>query len=209
MDFSYVNEIITVASIALLMVVSPGQDFAMITRNSILYSRRAGLIGAFGIFLAIWLHVSYSLAGIALLISQSPIFYSMIKYLGAGYLLFLGIKSLTFKKSDDKDTSKSNENNDMSAFQAFKCGFISNALNPKTTLFFLSIFTQVVDEKTPTSMQVLYGGIIAVFHWVWFSIVAYFFSSEMIVTRIEGIKVWFERFMGVCLCLLSSKIIFS
>ncbi|MGO1297943.1 MAG: LysE family translocator [Vibrio sp.] len=95
----YLGVIITVTSIAVVMVISPGQDFAMITRNSLIYSRRAGIIGAFGISVAIWLHVMYSLAGIALIISQSEFLYSLIKYAGAFYLAYLGIKGLLHKKT--------------------------------------------------------------------------------------------------------------
>ena len=205
MLFEYLPAISLVMGIAVVMVISPGQDFAMITRNSLLHSRRAGLIGALGIFSAIWLHVAYSLAGIALLIDQSPLLYNIIKYAGAAYLLFLGVKLLLTKKAADADKQCSAAPS-ISDLAAFRAGFVSNALNPKTTLFFLSIFTQVVTPQTPYTIQFIFGLIIALAHLIWFSLVAFFFSSSALAKRIESIKVWIERLMGGCLCLFAARL---
>ncbi|WP_137297127.1 LysE family transporter [Psychromonas sp. SP041] len=203
----YMPIISLVISISVVMVISPGQDFAIITRNSLLYSRRSGVIGAFGIFCAIWLHVAYSLAGIALIISQTEVLYNLIKYAGAAYLIFLGIKCLLSKKDVEKSEGTLNKSVITNA-AAFRAGFISNALNPKTTLFFLSIFTQVVTPETPYSVQFLFGFIIAIAHLIWFCIVAFFFSSQRLANKIFSVKVWIERVMGVCLCLLAAKLIY-
>lgn len=205
----YIGALLTVTSIAVVMVISPGQDFAMITRNSLLYSRRAGIIGAFGISVAIWLHVMYSLAGIALVIAQSEVLYSLIKYVGALYLAFLGIKGLLYKANKEGNTVTQGEKATLSDFKAFKAGFISNALNPKTTLFFLSIFTQVVTPDTPITMQLIYGAIISVAHLIWFVIVAVVLSSSAITSRIGTFKLWIERVMGTILCLLAGKIMLT
>lgn len=205
MFFAYLPVISLVIGIATVMVISPGQDFAMITRNSLLYSRRAGVLGAFGIFTAIWLHLAYSLAGIALLIEQSPLLYNLIKYAGAAYLLFLGVKLLFISKG--KDTAQQGFSAPyISDLAAFRAGFVSNALNPKTTLFFLSIFTQVVTPQTPYSIQFIFGLIIAVAHLLWFSLVACFFSSQALANRIASVKVWIEKLMGGCLCLLAARL---
>jgi len=202
---AYLPTISLVTGIATVMAISPGQDFAMITRNSLLYSRRAGLIGALGIFSAIWLHVAYSLAGIALLIEQSPLLYDLIKYAGSAYLLFLGVKLLFVSKGQATEKKASAEPC-LSDLAAFRAGFVSNALNPKTTLFFLSIFTQVVTPQTPYSIQFIFGLIIAVAHLIWFSLVALFFSSQALASRISNIKVWIEKLMGGCLCLLAARL---
>lgn len=203
----YLSSLIAVISIAIVMVISPGQDFAMITRNSLIYSRRAGIIGAFGISLAIWLHVTYSLAGIALIIAQSDTLYTGIKYAGALYLLYLGIKGLTHKRASTNNQEQVSKEQSISDFKAFQAGFISNALNPKTTLFFLSIFTQVVTPETPIYIQLIYGAIISFAHLIWFVIVAVVLSSKLVTSQIDSFKLWIERTMGVILCALAGKII--
>ena len=97
----YLPELISVALIAVFMAISPGADFVMITRNSIFYSRKAGLYSSLGISLAIWIHVAYSVAGLAIIISQSIVVFSIIKYLGAAYLIYIGWK--TFKSKSNLD----------------------------------------------------------------------------------------------------------
>ena len=204
MIVAYANDIIAVMTISAVMVVSPGQDFAMVTRNALLFSRKAAVLSALGIFTGIWIHVAYSLAGIAIIIAKTPILYDFIKYAGAFYLLYLGIKGLLATQvtvgNGDKNTGK------ISNFSAFRNGFFSNALNPKTTLFFLSIFTQVIDKHTPLAIQFLYGVIIAVAHLIWFIIVAYFFSSEPFVRKFNTKKVIMEKIMGGILVLFSVKV---
>ncbi|MGI9296661.1 MAG: LysE family transporter [Gammaproteobacteria bacterium] len=199
MFWEYRHEILTVVAVASVMVASPGQDFAVITRNSLLYSRRAGVLGAFGIGAAIWLHVSYSLAGIALVIAQSPLLYNIIKYAGACYLLYLGCRSLFFASA--LNTAGGEKRGAViSDAGAFGAGFASNALNPKTTLFFLSIFTQVVNAETPFAVQILFGGIICLAHIIWFAVLALFLSAPALTARIARAKPWIERTLGVFLC---------
>lgn len=95
----YLPIIFTVALIHLLAVISPGPDFIMITRNSLIYSRRTGIYSAIGLGLGILVHVTYSLVGIGLLISKSILLFNTIKYLGAAYLIYIGYKSITAKAS--------------------------------------------------------------------------------------------------------------
>ena len=205
MQLEYFHDIMTVITISIIMVVSPGQDFAIVTKNSLLYSRKIGIFSAIGIFSGIWLHVIYSLAGIAIIISSSPYLYNFIKYAGALYLLFLGLKGL-FKKHIDMVSNKKNTAT-ITNITAFKNGFISNALNPKTTLFFLSIFTQVVNINTPFKIQLLFGFIIAISHLIWFMLVAYFFSSNFFINKFNSKRLFIERFMGLILILFAIKII--
>jgi len=131
---NYLPELLSVTVIAIFMAISPGADFVMITRNSLFHGRQSGLYSALGIGLAIWIHVAYSIAGLAIIISKSILLFSLIKYLGAAYLIYIGYKTLTAKsKLNDMQQTDSEP---LSNFAALKLGFITNALNPKTTLFF-------------------------------------------------------------------------
>jgi Putative threonine efflux protein len=87
-------ELFTVATITILAVISPGADFAMVTRNSMMLSRRAGMLTAAGIALGVLVHVAYSLLGVGLVISRSILLFSLIKYMGAAYLVYLGVTML-------------------------------------------------------------------------------------------------------------------
>jgi len=129
----------TVGIVSLLAAMTPGPDFAVVTKNSLLGSRKAGLFTAIGVGLGIFLHVAYSLVGIGFIISQSIIIFSIIKYIGAVYLFYLGCKLLKAKRDSDTQIEQV-QKTAISPFKALREGFLTNALNPKATLFFLSVF---------------------------------------------------------------------
>src|SRR3989344_3197595 len=153
---------IAIGIISLLAAMSPGPDFVVVTKNSLLGSRRTGLFTAVGVGFGILLHVAYSLLGIGFVISQSILLFSIIKYIGALYLLYLGYKLLRAKKTVSSEIGVNDSKVAISALGALREGFLTNALNPKATLFFLSIFTQVIGPETPLLLQATLGAEVAV-----------------------------------------------
>ena len=201
---NYLPEIISVTLIAIFMVISPGADFIMITRNSMFHGRKYGLYSSLGVALAIWVHVAYSIAGLAIIISNSILLFSLIKYLGAAYLIYIGYK--TFTSKDRLDIKASKKESKLNTLLAIKLGFITNVLNPKTTLFFLSIFTQVVNPSTPLWVQLIYGFIISSAHFLWFTIVSLFFSHPSFVAQFNNHKQTIEKIIGSLLIGFGLKI---
>lgn len=191
---NYLPELISVSVIAIFMAISPGADFVVITRNSMFHGRQSGLYSALGIGLAIWIHVAYSIAGLAIIISKSIILFSLIKYLGAAYLIYIGYKTFTSKSKLSAEGQTAEVK--LSRLGSVKLGFITNALNPKTTLFFLSLFTQVVNPSTPVWVQLLYGLIICLAHIIWFSVVSLFFSHPALVKKFNTHKQKIEKVVG-------------
>lgn len=204
----YLPEFITIALLHLLAVVSPGPDFVMISRNSLIYSRRTGVFSAAGLALGILVHVTYSIAGIAYIVSQSIVLFSTIKLLGAGYLIYIGFKSLMAKRIDQKIDLIDSEK-DLSPLEAIRQGFLTNVLNPKATLFFFSIFSQVIDHATPLVIKMLYGIEMSLATFAWFSIVALVLSDQRIKSRVSGIQHYVNKTMGVLLIALGIKIAVS
>ncbi len=203
----YLNELLTLSFLAIFMAISPGADFIMVTRNSIFYGRNSSLYSAIGISIAIWVHVAYSIAGIAVIISNSVILFSIIKYLGAAYLIYIGWKTFTSKSIMSIEKIKSNKG--LSTFKALKVGFITNVLNPKTTIFFLSIFTQLVTVDTPIWIQIVYGFIISLAHLIWFIIVSYLFSHPVLLNKFTKSKRLVERLIGTVLIAFGLKMALS
>ncbi len=204
----YLTEFLTIAAIHLLAVMSPGPDFAMITRNSLIYSKKVGLYSALGLALGIMLHIAYSLIGIGLIISQSIVLFSIIKFLGAGYLVFIGWKSLR-AKPHKMNLASENKKPDLEKFAAIKMGFLTNILNPKATLFFLSLFTQVINPETPTAIKMLYGAEMSLMTFVWFALVAIALSQKTIKAKFSAIQHHFEKVFGVILIVLGIKVALS
>lgn len=187
------TELLAVITITILAVISPGPDFAMVSRNSLMLSRRAGLLTALGIGLGVLIHVSYTLLGVGLLIQQSLWLFNAIKLVGAIYLIWLGTKMLRTKAGS---TVTDNRAAPLSDLAALRTGFLTNALNPKTTIFIVSLFMQVVNPETPLMVQIGYGLFISVAHMVWFSLVALCFSAGMVRDRFLAVRHWIDRAFG-------------
>lgn len=201
------NELIAVALFTILAVISPGADFAMVTRSSYAQGRKAGLAAALGIALGVQVHVLYTVLGIAVIISQSPALFLAMKVLGAGYLIYLGYKSLTNTTRIRLDGL--GQDDSASLWMALRSGFLTNALNPKTMLFVVSAYTQVVQPSSPLAVDFAYGAFMSVAHWLWFSLVAVFFSSAALRKAMIERQVVVDRLIGVALIGLGLAVMVS
>lgn len=167
-------EFIAVILITILAVVSPGADFAIVTKNSYLYGRKIGVFTSIGISLGVLVHVTYTLVAVAFVMTYTPQILNIVKYIGALYLIYIGYKTFTQKPVLDTASLTS-----IGTFQAIKYGF-TNALNPKTTLFVISTYTQIVSLTTPKTILLAYGFFMSFAHFLWFSLVAVLFSSMLL-----------------------------
>ena len=195
---------LTVFIVGLVAVVTPGPDFALTLRSSLAYSRRAGVYTAVGIGLGNTIHATYCLIGIGALISQSILLFSSLKLLGAAYLIYLGVKSLQAKPVNAK--SLQDNRRIVGAFAAFRLGLLGNLLNPKATLFFLALFTQIMQPETPLATQVVYGGTVALQSLVWFSLLALLISQRWVKQLLVNVSHWLERVTGALLILLGLRL---
>ncbi len=193
----YLNEFLLVALVHLLAVISPGPDFAVVIRNSVSAGRQAGLMTALGIGIGIFLHVAYSLLGIGIIVSQSVWLFNLLKLVAGAYLLYIGIKALRSKPQPAPDLALNATV--LAPLKAFRMGFITNGLNPKATLFFLSVFTLVISPQTPTLVQAGYGLYLAVATGIWFCLVALLFSQPTVRRGFARMGHWFDRLMGALL----------
>jgi len=181
-------EIISLAIIGLLIVISPGADFVLVLKNSINAGRSSGILTACGISLAIGVHISYSLLGISYLISQNELLFTLIKYAGAAYLIYLGVKSILTANDMLEKVEKSSTTTKPS--QYLMQGFFCNMLNPKTMLFFISLFSQLISSDPNTNSYALwYGLYIALLHGIWFSLVSVVFTSK----RFQGYLITMKK----------------
>ncbi|UVE16958.1 LysE family transporter [Pseudomonas sp. LS44] len=206
----YWAEFLTVVLIHLLAVASPGPDFAIVVRESVANGRRAGTWTALGVGTGIFVHVGYSLLGIGLIVSQSILLFNALKWLAAAYLLYIGIKALRAKPAAPASLESSSvEPLARSSRGAFVTGFVTNGLNPKATLFFLSLFTVVIDPHTPHWVQAGYGVYLALATALWFCLVARLFSQQRVRAGFARMGHWFDRAMGAVLIALGVKLAFT
>lgn len=189
-------ELLTVISLTIIVAVMPGPDFAIVVRNSLSDGKLAGIMTAAGIALALGVHVTYALAGIGLLISQSILFFNILKLVGAVYLVILGI---SMYRSASPDMPQSGKHKPASPMRALRWGFLTNVTNPKATMFALSVFVQVTSPDTPLITQIGYGAIMAGGVFLWFVIVTLFFTWQPVRQKFLAYKVAMEKTFGALL----------
>ncbi|MFN4187671.1 MAG: LysE family translocator [Acinetobacter johnsonii] len=191
------NEIIAIAIITLLAVISPGADFALVSRNSYLYGRKQGIYTAYGIACAVWIHISYSVLELSFLKHYIPNLLHIIQYIGALYLMYIGYKTFTHQQISDHATHTL-----LDPHQAFIQGFLGNSLNPKTTLFVMSIFAQLLRGNHGLMHLIGYGMFISVSHLLWFLLISLFCSTPVIQNKILRKQVSINRVVGTVLATL-------
>ncbi len=193
-----------------LPLISPGPDFIVAVRNSILYSRKIGLVTALGFALGVIVHVAYTLFGIAAIIAQSVVLFNILKYAGAAYLLYIGYKSLRSGGFDEnQNQTQGRVRKNMTSRKALWSGFLTNVLNPKATLFFLAIFSQFITVETPMAQQLAYGGTCVIMTGIWFSIVAIVLTNPKIKAVFLKATKYIDRICGAVLIALGIKLALS
>lgn len=204
---SYWPEFLTVALVHFLAVASPGPDFAVMIRQALCQSRKNALLTSAGIGAGILVHVSYSLLGIGLLIQQSILLFTILKVAGALYLTWIAVQCL--KSRAGGIHVETGPRSMQSGFAALRLGFLTNALNPKATLFFVSLFSVVISPGTPMAIQASYGAYMALATGLWFTLVAIFFTLPAVRKGFNRFGHWLDRLMGGVLLLLAGQLLLS
>ena len=206
---AYIDEFLLIAIAHFFAVASPGPDFAVVLKQSVQYGRHNALWTSAGVGAAILLHIAYCVLGVALVLTQSSSLFMALKYVAGAYLAYLGIQALRAAKPGASSTNDIDDQTapEESIWVAFRRGFFTNALNPKATLFFMSLFTLVISVTTPTSVQIVYGVYMALATWVWFSMLSLVLSKPSVRAFFQKSGYWFDRGIGVILIALAIRVV--
>lgn len=206
----YFVQWLTLIAVFSIAVISPGPDFVMAVRNSIVYSKRAGIFTAVGFGLGVLIHVTYTIFGISTIIAKSILVFNIIKWAGAAYLIYIGVQALRSKGMGqqvvENATTEKLSHASMSDIRALRSGFLTNVLNPKATLFFLAIFSQIISPATPFMWQAMYGVTCAIMVMLWFSLVSLVLNQGVIRTLFLRATKWIDRICGALLIALGLKV---
>lgn len=152
------NSLISFAIASLALLVIPGPAVLYIVNRSVSDGRSIGLAAVAGIELGTFMHVLAATAGLSAILAASPSAFNAVKYLGALYLISVGLRTLLRQPAAIASLASS-----MTNFQAFRQGFIINTLNPKVALFFISFLPQFIDQdKSSSALQALILGAVFV-----------------------------------------------
>ena len=203
---------------AILLNITPGTDSMYIITRSMSQGQTAGFYSVLGITSGILVHTLLAAFGLSVLLASSPLAFTLVKYIGASYLCYLGFKMLTSEKQpllassllDEEDLTTAQA---LDRWQIYKQGVITNTLNPKVALFFLAFFPQFIDPSYASSMLsfLVLGLSFATTGFLWCSCLALLTSKfsenlrknpaiEVILNRISGVI-----FIGMGIKLLTEK----
>jgi threonine/homoserine/homoserine lactone efflux protein len=197
------EQLLVIVSVTALVMVIPGPDMILVVRNTFIGGRGAGLRTSAGILAGNLVHITYCVLGIGLIISQSILAFSALKFAGAAYLIYLGIVSLRSGGTTlDTNTIGARRPNTMWLLQ----GFVNNLLNPKGTLFYLGVFTTVIAPDTSAgTMFLLVITMMTVSASFWLLFV--FTLDHPIIRRsIERSQLTVNRIFGTLMILLGIRV---
>jgi RhtB (resistance to homoserine/threonine) family protein len=199
----------------ILAVISPGPDFAMVVRQSIAHGRRVAVWTAIGIGSAILIHVSYALLGIGILLRTYPLAFAFVKYVGAAYLAYIGVRSLMSRPRTEMPSPSGPAAAEIAApalptpARAWTTGVLTNVFNPKATLFFVAVFASLVDPRTPKLVEAGYGVWMSLSTMAWFALVATVFTRERMRRAFLRGGHWIDWAIGVVFIGLAAALAFA
>jgi len=190
----------------LMAVASPGPDFFLAVRNSLMYNRKMGVFTAIGFALGNLVHISYCFLGIAVMLSQHPEVSKWVKLAGALYLFWLAYKSWS-APVNLQDDSLVTRSKGFSLWTALRSGFFTNLLNVKCSLYFLGLFTTLILPGTPTWQVAMLCLIMFIITICWFTVVALIFTNGRIRKVYLSRQLWINRILAIFLTALAIKVL--
>lgn len=192
---------------ALLLNITPGNDTIFILSRSIAQGRKAGIISALGIGTGTLIHTLLAAFGLSIIIAESIILFNIIKYAGAAYITYIGLKMLFGKSqlSTVINASKKTAN----YLKVYRDGIITNVLNPKVALFFIAFLPQFIDPALKNTVWpfMTLGFTFITMGTIWCLILAVFASAFFIRLKDNNkISGYINKFCGITLVILGIKV---
>ena len=192
-----------------LLNVMPGPDSLLIMSKSASQGWRAGSVASLGIGSGVFVHVFAAALGLSAILASSATAFTVVKYVGAAYLVYIGITALRQKSSIDSEANNSVNSLPHTMKSIFWQGFLSNALNPKVVLFFLAFVPQFINHDSPEKALafIVLGAIFNVNSMLWchFLAISTAFASKRLKIS-KSMSVWLNKTIGVLFISLGMKL---
>lgn len=193
------NSFVFVGFVAVLGAISPGPDCVIVAKNSLSFSRKSGIFTAIGISLGVFVHMAYCFLSLSFFMAESATLFHYLKFFGAAYLIYIGVRSLLTQPDCSLFTNYEQDLQAINPFKALQLGFLTNALNPQATLFFLSLFSQVIESDTSVIEELVYAMEIWSIVLAWYCFLACLVTLPSIRLRMSRIQLYLEKGMGLLL----------
>ncbi|MEW7290809.1 LysE family translocator [Aquimarina sp. 2304DJ70-9] len=195
----------------IILNLTPGADTMYILGRSISQGKKSGIVSALGISSGAFLHCIFAALGLSILLAKSAVAFSIVKYIGAGYLIYLGIKSLVSKSTNNKEPFLENART-QNYSKVYLSGILTNLFNPKVALFFLAFLPQFIDSNYATSaLPFLILGLTFVATGTTWCLILAFFSARLAgkIRKNKKIKLWLDKTTGVLFIFLGIQLALS
>ncbi|SMS01588.1 Threonine efflux protein [Vibrio mangrovi] len=203
--------LLTLAGIHWIALMSPGPDFALVVQNATRYGRTTGIYIAFGLSFGILTHSILSLTGISLIVHTHPVWFALIQIAGGSYLAYLGFSTIKSLYQRWKNRHQPQKPQSVSLWlenrkQAFSKGFLTNILNPKALVFFISLMSSLIPAGFSASGKLMALVILWSLSFLWFAILAWLLSSQRLQNRLQSAAVYIDGLCGGIFTLLGLMI---
>ncbi|MGG0452466.1 LysE family translocator [Priestia megaterium] len=200
-------DILTFLVLTLFVIMSPGIDTALITKRTMADGQTGGYKMALGLASGSLVHTLAATFGLSALLLQSALAFEIAKYAGAIYLMYLGISAFLSKKSDTGCSAKEEKTKETSAFRQ---GLVSNVLNPKVAVFFLTFLPQFVQNDQNVTLQLLLMGITyTILAITWFFVFVFFINYLRKWLTTPSVQRFMDKATGVVLIGFGLKLAFE
>jgi threonine/homoserine/homoserine lactone efflux protein len=198
--------VLTIACLHLLGVISPGPNFFISVKRGLTSSPRDCFLNALGVGLGMLVHTLIGCLGLSVLVSSFSWIVVLIKYLGAGYLMFLGIQSIFFKNPISNEKKFNRSEDGIQIEPAFRIGFVTAAFNPKVIIYFLALFSTIISPDTPFAIKLIIVILLPAISFFWHLSVANLFSFAKFKKQYQAHYLKVELIFGVLMVALGIKI---
>ena len=198
---------LTIAVLHLFAVASPGPDFILVSRQCLRYGRRIAIWTSLGIAIGILFHVALSLTGLSILLQNQPDLFWYIKLLASLYIGYLGIVSLVSKSSNKLVEDATGQAGNQ--LRSVTTGLLTNVLNPKALIFFITVFAVTINKETGIFVKSLLGIYMSVATFIWFALVSILLTNKKAIERFKKAIPLLEKVTGFFLLLIAIQILFQ
>ena len=198
---------LTIAVLHLFAVASPGPDFILVSRQCLRHGRRIAIWTSLGIAIGILFHVALSLTGLSILLQNQPDLFWYIKLLASLYIGYLGIVSLVSKSSNKLVEDATGQAGNQ--LRSVTTGLLTNVLNPKALIFFITVFAVAINKETGIFVKILLGIYMSVATFIWFALVSILLTNKKAIERFKKAIPLLEKVTGFFLLLIAIQILFQ
>ncbi len=189
--------------ICVLGALSPGPSLALVIKNTIHGGAKQGYATAISHGLGVAIYAGACIAGLGVLIVNSPVLFQFLQYGGAAFLVYLGVKALLAKKPSTNDDNQAVEIN----VNGWRDGFLIAFLNPKLAIFFIALFSQFIDANASIEQKVIMVSTVGLIDGIWYCLVTFALTRGNIIEKLRNNSHIVDKVTGIVLISLATRVV--